>query len=171
MKYYHLFVWLIAYIFCAIPLIFNAFGYVNNKNGSEFECWIKKQDFRICLYGPVGVVLLFVIVLLLYCVYLVCVAKQRMTVLTVRIIYFTVAFVVVWVFPFLDRFYDIIHRHDSKPIIFAYLHDIGLSSFGLFNAIIWSTSDLWTKHRFLLENEFDCEDDDPENAIDRVDSR
>ena len=70
MKYYHTFVWLTASISCIIPLRGGAFGYVNNQNGKDFECWIKIGIFQLCLYGPIGVVLIFSIGLLSYCIYL-----------------------------------------------------------------------------------------------------
>ena len=109
--YYHIFVWSVALIATLIPLFSGVFGYVNNIDGKEFECWIDVNIYQLYEYGPIGFFLFCAILLLLYCMFLHYCAHKPMTALTKRIIYFTIVFVIVWIFPFIDRMYSIVKPH------------------------------------------------------------
>ena len=147
MEYYHVFVWTTSLISCIIPLIGDAFGYADNENGNHFQCWIKRTAYQWCAYGPIIPVFVFGAILLGYCVYLSCYKKERLSPLTMRIIYFTVAFFLFRIFPVISRIYGLLHN--NIPIAIVYLHDMSKSSTGLSNAIVWGTTDLFAKHRRL----------------------
>ena len=171
MEYYHVFVWTTSSISCIIPLIGDAFGFVANENGDYFQCWIKKAGYQWCVYGPIIAVLLFGAVLLGYCVYLSCYKKkQSLHPLTMRIIYFSIGFFLVRIFPVISRIYGEFTK--NVPMAIVYLHDIGKSSAGLSNAIIWGTTDLFAKHRRLAKMNDDMikNDDDhvPNNTYDNT---
>lgn len=149
-KYYHIFVWYSASFGAIIPLSFNALGYVTNSDGNKFECWINVDIYQMCAYGPIGLYLIFAILLLCYCVYLRFGRQQQMINLTERLIYFTIVFVAVWIFPFIDRIYNIFFGDDEKHKWLAYLHDLGFASVGLLNALVWGTSGLWSQYYQML---------------------
>ena len=139
--FYHIGVWIFAFILATIPLIFNAYGYVNNPNGKEFECWVENGSFQLCLYGPVALEMIIFIILLLYYGYIRYYSKyDRIANLNKQIVYFTCVFVCVWIFPLADRIISM--GDNAAPDIIVWLHDIGFASFGFFNAVIWLTSDL-----------------------------
>ena len=57
-------------------------------------------------------------------------------------------FVFAWIFPFINRMYDITAQHEDKPPSLVYLHDVCFASIGWLNALVWGTSDLWKqRHR------------------------
>ena len=146
MKYYHACAWITPLITCLIAGIGGAFGYVDNENGDHFQCWIKKHVYQWCSQAPIIIVSIFGVVLLGYCLYLSCCKKERLSPLTMRIVYFTVAFFCVWIFPVISRIYGMLHNN-SVPLAIVYLHDMGMSSIGLSNAIVWGTTDVFSKHR------------------------
>ena len=92
LKYYHLFVWLTAFISSTIPLIFNRYGYVINQNNVS-ECGIKDHLFELCIYGPVCFYILFAIGLLVYyCYQRYIFKKYKIGILSMQIVYFTIVF-------------------------------------------------------------------------------
>ena len=162
-KYYHIFVWCIALITSSIPLIFKGYGYVNDADadGHNYECWINKSMLQLFSFELIsGFCLFFAILLLLYCIYLRYIIKKQMKTLTIRIIYFTIVFVIVWLPPFIDRIYGIVNNtnagstfNDTSSVskVLAYLHNMSISSIGFLNALVWGTSDLWEKYYELVE--------------------
>ena len=147
LKYYHLFVWLFSLIASTIPLFYQKYGYVTNQNENYWiQCAINDSKFRLFIYAPIAFYMLFAIGLLLYYVYLRYVyRKTKIGNLSMQIVYFTIMFVIVWIFPLLDRIYDI-HKFKTNSGKVAWLHDIGRASVGLSNALVWGSSNLWKRY-------------------------
>ena len=153
-KYCHMFVWFVSLFASIIPLMANSYGYVNNSDGKNFQCWIKNNALQLCQYGPLIIYLISAICLLFYCIYVRYFSKQKIERLNMRIIYFTCVFVLVWIFPTIDRIYSSILNIKS-PIIIVWFHDIGIASAGLCNALVWGTSNLWNKYKYKVNVNID----------------
>ena len=147
---------MVAFAASLPPIIGDTYGYVTNPNGPEFECWIKNSSYQLCLYIPVSIYLLFSICLMIYCIY--AGYKKQLSTLHVRIICFTIVFVIVWIGPVIDRVYSVLQVHQTTPDIPQFIvwwHDIGLGSSGWTNALVWGTSNLWNELNLEMDgNEY-----------------
>jgi len=141
--YHHVFVWVTALLCTIIPFCGNAYGYVANVESDQgfakFECWIQGQistTCQLCLYAPAIIFILFAILLLFYAPWA---WHKGIINKPWRSCLYSIAFVVIWAFPAILRVRAMIFTSDPAPIL-VWLHHLGLSTVGLFNALIWDIS-------------------------------
>lgn len=149
MKYCHCYVWSISSICTLINSLANEYVY----QSPNMECWIKHSIFQFyTLYLIIIIYLIVAIVLLCYWVYIMYYSNEKIANLNKRIVYFTMVFVIVWIFPIINQLLLSIHYDINSPlfIVITWIHDIAVASVGLCNAIVWGRSNLWGKYRRYL---------------------
>ena len=114
--YYHIYVWCISLLCSIIPLIYNAYGFIDDMYSGEYECWINKEYFGVNFYGIASIYMLISIFLLIYCVYIKYCSKndkKRITYLNNQLIYYTIVFIITWIFPTILRMKLIFEKNNN----------------------------------------------------------
>ena len=149
-EYYHLYVWLVALLMTIIPLFnFNnnwevntiGYGKVDN-NGTYFECWINKSIFQLSFYIPAIFYFIVAFCLLIYVMYLR--IGGVIPNLNMKLVYYTVVFVITWICLITERVYSIFNfkSSHSAPTLLLWLHHLAAASIGLGNALVWGASNM-----------------------------
>ena len=159
MKYYHIFVWSTCLISSIIPLFAPkkyGYTYVNNlyTDELEYDCWIQNGTYQLCLYAPLIIYYCFGFCVMFYCIFKIILTKSASD-LNIRLIMFTFAFMISWIGAVIDRIVGIVIHNDYiddknnyVPSFIIWLHNIGVASIGLCDAIVWGTSKLWNPNEF-----------------------
>lgn len=147
----HLWVWTSTLTLGVVPFAQQAYGRVDNgqenRQGGRgaAECWISKPPFWLTLYGPMfGCV----IVSMFLCIY----AYRKYRRLGIRnqnglrrIMLFVGAFFATWIFPSIARMLQLAGYMRTGevppiPLWLGILHNVGMGSCGIGNAVVWVTS-------------------------------
>ena len=95
----------------AIPLCGNVYEYNHTYDGDNYECWISNELWQLCLFGLAIIYLLFSFCLLIYTIYIR--IYNRDPNLSMKLIYYTLVFALLWTFPIIDRMSIIIHDYQQ----------------------------------------------------------
>ena len=118
------------------------------------KCNEISQLLQFIFYLPIMFYVLFAIVLLIYIIYI-RIFQRLLPNLSQRLVYFTIVFVINWVFTVAGNMYDIVgnaSNHGTKrPLFLLWINRISIASIGIQNALVWATSDLLKQSRFVLK--------------------
>lgn len=166
LKYYHCYVWFCAFVSSIIPLFQNAYGFVNNRYGSRYQCWISEQYeyYQLIFYFLISLYMIVSIVLLLYILYIKYCAATGIQIsnLSKQLIWYTVIFVATWLFPAILRICVVFGINISVP--FWWVHHICITSVGIGNFAVWGTSDLLRPMRLVQKANYSSMSATSENS-------
>ena len=155
--YCHIYAWIGAGLAAIVPLCLDLYTHVIYGYCCIFRnCLVK----YLCLWSQIVFYVSFAILLLFYCIYLKYCSKPwpqqdkfqtNVAQLSRKMFYFTLMFVLTWIFPLLDTIIEGFSQ-ESPPNTIIYLHDFSFASMGLCNAIIWGTSGLWNRYKIVVSS-------------------
>ena len=125
----------IALLMSAIPLCGNVYGYTRTYDGDNYECWISNELWQLCLFGPAIIYLLFSFCLLIYTIYVR--IYNRVPNLSMKLIYYTLVFVLLWTFPIIDRMSIIIHDYQEHTYDYTNTEAIYVKNKTVFTRLFW----------------------------------
>jgi len=142
----HFFVWGLSTGGAAYPLFAQQYEY----NGDDGSCWISATgNARAVIVALIGFYLLFAFGLLIQSLFITQTVLGGLSNDAIRVMKRMVTFVGVffmtWFWVWINDFYAVLDKVDSRPTFITYLDVITVCGSGFFNFLIWSTAPAFRK--------------------------